>query len=62
VQSNQEMIKCAIFENLEDTLGGLLHIFISFFSTSQNDLKKITHLYHDDMYPWKKKSDFLEHF
>ncbi len=29
-----------------------------FFSTPQNDLKKITHLNHDDMYLWKKNQDF----
>jgi len=62
MQSNQEMIKCAIlgefFENGKALWAVTSHPCI-FFSTLQNDLRKITHQYHDDMFLWKKFKFFL---
>lgn len=65
MQSDREMIKCAIFseffENEEDALGR--HYTSSYlFSAPQIFLKKITHHDHDDMYMWKKNQNFWNTF
>jgi len=67
VQSDGEMIKCAIvgefFENGKGSMS--CHFTSSLISTPQNDLKKNTDQNHDDMYPWEKNQSFwinFEHF
>lgn len=57
VQSNQEMIKCAIFGKVFKN-GDMASYF---FPTAQNDLEKIRRHYHDDMYHGKK-TKFLKIF
>jgi len=66
VQSDWEMIKCVIvgyvnFLRIDKTLWVVTshpHIFLP---TTQNDLKKIIHRYHDNIYPWKKIRVFGAH-
>jgi len=61
MQSNQELIKFAIFGEFFENGEGPLVISSYFFHT-QNDLEKIIHQYHDDLYLKENKLEFLEHF
>jgi len=50
------------FLRIEETLWVVTLLPHIFFSTPQNDLKKITHQYHDDMYLWEKNQSFWSTF